>query len=190
MSKSLAELRASSQIGLPERTYMLCMASSLVAETQALYSQLIDAESDDEDEAVTPPRRLGEKAPAEAIRAKLAEVKHAMAEHTGRLRLRAYRSGAWLDWVDEHPAREGNERDVKYAFGLCNADALLANLSNFTVSWNDEPLTPDDWRFIADTAAPSDLRNICQVVVAMHETAVDVPKLLSGLLENPAAETD
>ena len=41
MSKSLAELRASSRTSLPERAYSLCLAQSLVAELQALEEEAL-----------------------------------------------------------------------------------------------------------------------------------------------------
>lgn len=194
MSKSLAELRQSPHVGLPERSYSLCLASALVGEVQSLWEDLKDAEARtaaqaDGDGDRVAPRRAGEKSPAAAIRGRLAELQEEMLEHTGKLGLRGIRSAEWNAWVAEHPAREGNLRDSEYAYGICDADALLADLGQFAVSWNGDPITPADWEFITGAAIPGDMNAIVQVVVAMHETAVNVPKLLSAWLATPGAET-
>lgn len=186
MSKSLAELRQSPRVGLPERTYSLCLASTLVGEVQALWSQLEDIEAKeaarrDGDKAARP-TRMGEGSEAGKIRAELARLSEEMIEHTGTLTLHGVTEGAWRLWVDEHPAREGNERDAKVAYGICDADALLDDLGTYAKAWNGEAMGPGDWDFIKANAAAGDLKEIARTVVAMHEMTVDVPKLLSGSL--------
>lgn len=187
MSKSLSELRTSPRVGLPERTYPLCMASSLVGELQSLIADLQDAEAlaaaqaeGDGDKA--PPRRAGQKSPADKIRKRIAEVRAETIEHTGQLGLRGIKNAAWLEWVAENPAREDNQRDQAYAYGVCDADALMADLGRYAATWNGDPMVAADWEFIAGAAAPADIKGICQLVVAMHEMRLDIPKLLSGLL--------
>lgn len=195
MSKTLAELRTSPLVGLPERTYSLCMASSLVGEVQSLVAQLQDAEDvaaaqaeGDGDKA--PPRRAGQKSPTDKIRKRLVEVQAEMIEHTGKLGLRGIKNAAWMEWVAEHPAREGNQRDQAYTYGVCDADALMADLGRYAATWNGEPMTPADWAFLEDSAAPADIKGICQLVVAMHEMRLDIPKLLSGLLGTLEGESN
>ncbi|MDP9144206.1 MAG: hypothetical protein M3N43_05860 [Actinomycetota bacterium] len=194
MSKSLAELRTSPRVGLPERTYSLCLASSLVGEIQSLIAELQDAEvlvaaqaEGDGDKA--PPRRAGQKSPADKIRKRLAELQSEMIEHTGQLGLRGIKNAAWMEWVAENPAREGNQRDQAYAYGVCDADALMADLGRYAATWSGDPMAPADWEFIEGAAAPADIKGICQLVVAMHEMRLDIPKLLSGLLGTPEGES-
>lgn len=186
MSKTLAELRQSPRVGLPERSYSLCLASTLIGEVQTLISELQDAEVEDaaraEGEAVAKPKRAAEKSAAAPIRKRLGELRSEMAEHTGILTLRGLTEGKWREWVDNHPPREGNKRDAQIAYNCCDADALLDDLELFAHAWNGDPVGPGDWDFIVSNAAPGDIKTITQLVVVMHETAVDIPKLLSGSL--------
>lgn len=187
MSKSLAELRQSSRVGLPRRSYQLCVSSAVLGEYQSLLAQLEDAEAvaaaqAEGDESKAPPKRAGAKSPAAKIRARIAELRDELVEHTGTLILQGITEGEWRLWVDAHPAREGNDRDNTLAFGCCNADDLLDDLGTFAHSWNDEPLAPGDWDFLKANAAPGDLKALAQLVVTMHESVVDIPKLLSSSL--------
>lgn len=187
MSKSLAELRQSPRVGLPQRSYQLCVSSVILGEYQSLLAQLEDAEitaaaQADGDESKAPPKRAGVKSPAAKIRARLAELRDELAEHTGTLTLQGVTEGDWRIWVDAHPAREGNERDNTIAFGCCNADDLLDSLGTYAHAWNDEPLKAGDWDFLLANAAPGDIKTIAQLVVTMHESVVDIPKLLSSSL--------
>ena len=187
MSKSLAELRQSPRVGLPERTYALCLAPKLIGEVQGLLSELEDAMVSEAaqregDESGAPPKRMAAKPASAKIQARLADLRGEMAEHTGTLTLRGVTEGEWRLWVDDHPAREGNTRDAAIAYDCCNADALVDSLGQFAYAWNDEPLKPGDWEFLRDNAAPGDIKTLAQMVVAMHESVVNVPKLLSSSL--------
>lgn len=184
MSKTLAELRQSPRVGLPERTYSLCLASKLIGEVRALAIEL------DEAEAETAPRRAGEASPAAEIRARMAALREEMVEHTGTLTLVGVDEGKWRQWVDDNPARKDNDRDRQIALGYCNADALLDNLGTYAHSWNGDPLAAGDWDWIRSQAAPGDLKELGRLVVSMHEMAVDVPKLLSDLLATHDDGTD
>lgn len=187
MSKSLAELRQSPRVGLPERSYRLCLAPKLVAEVQSLLSDLEDAQiaavaQAEGDEGAAKPKRMGDASPAAKIRARLQELQSELDEHTGSLTLRGWDEGAWRLWVAEHPARKDNARDEQLAYGCCNADALIDSLAEFAHAWNGEPLGPGDWEFLRTNAAPGDVKALAQLVVIMHESVVDVPKLLSSSL--------
>lgn len=187
MSKSLAELRQSSRVGLPQRSYQLCVSSAILGEYQSLWAQLEDAEiaavaQSEGDETKARPKRQAEASPAGKIRARLAELRDELAEHTGTLTLQGVTEGDWRLWVDAHPAREASERDATIAFGCCNADDLIDNLGTFAHSWNGEPLAPGDWDFLESNAAPGDVKTLAQLVVTMHESVVDIPKLLSSSL--------
>lgn len=194
MSKSLAELRQSPRVGLPERTYALCLASTLVGEVQALLARLNDAEEIEgaaaDGDTATKPKRMGEGSESAKIRKELAAVQAEMVEHTGDLKLRGLTEGEWRLWVDANPARENNDRDGAVTYGMCNADALLENLATFAVAWNGSPLDAGDWDFIRSKAAPGDLKEIARTVVMMHEGTVDVPKLLSSSLGIRAGSSD
>jgi hypothetical protein len=182
MSKSLDELRASKSTGLHERTYSLCLAAGLIAETQMLHEELATLPAQkraaDDSEREGAPRRAGEGVdPRYAeIEARMEAIFEEMDEHTGELRLRAVPNGTWREWVDEHPAREDNKRDEQVTFGICNADALVDDLGMFAHTWNGDELKPGDWDFVASKAAPADLKAMAGLVVVMHERVVDLPK--------------
>lgn len=186
MSKSLAELRQSPRVGLPERSYELCLASALVSEVQSLLAELehvaaTEAAQAEGDEQAARPRRMGDGAESKRIRARLSDLYAEMSDHTGTLTIKGVTEGDWRLWVDAHPARKDNARDNNLAYGLVNIDALVDDLARFASAWNGEPFGPGDWDFIGANASPADLRAIAQLVVAMHEGAVDVPKWLNSL---------
>lgn len=194
MSKTLAELRQSPRVGLPERTYSLCLASKLIGEIRTLAIELDEAETvaaaqREDDANTTRPRRAGEASPVTAIRERLAALREEMVEHTGTLTLLGVDEGKWRTWVDAHPARTDNGRDRQIALGYCNADDLLDDLGTYAHAWNGDPLAVGDWDWIRSQAAPGDLKELGRLVVSMHEMAVDVPKLLSDLLATPADAT-
>ena len=178
MSKSLAELRQSPRVGMPERSYSLCLAPGLVSEVQMLLGDLEDAVAESSDEGASRPKRMADSGRVKGIQQRLAAISEEMKEHTGSLTLRAVEGGQWRRWVDEHPAREGVARDAKVAYGACNADDLMDDLGAYAVAWNGEPLADGDWAWIESNASNGDLMEIVSLVVKMHETVVDVPKLL------------
>lgn len=192
--KTLAELRQSPRVGLPERTYSLCLASKLIGEIRTLAIELDEAETiaaaqREGDATKAAPRRAGESSDVLEKRAKMAALREEMIEHTGTLTLLGVDDGKWREWVDAHPAREGNKRDRQIALGYCNADDLLDDLGRYAKAWNGDDLAAGDWDWIKSQAAPGDLKELGRIVVSMHEMAVDVPKLLSDLLATPADET-
>lgn len=196
MSKSIAELRKSPHVGLPERSYDLCLASTLTAEVQTLLSDLEDARAAAgariDDDTPGKPKRMADGGAVKKIRARLTVVRDEMREHTGTLTLRGIDEGKWRLWVEAHPAREDSERDNRIAHGYCNGDDLIDNLATFAAAWNGDPLKPavydadgelvepGDWDWIRSKAAPGDLLELASLVVVMHESVIDVPKLLNA----------
>lgn len=182
MSKSLAELRGSKQIGLPEQVYRICLSQKLVAEGRALseeLEELLVASAAEKEEGK--PRRQGEKANPriEEINKRLEAIYAEMEEHTGEIRLRAIQGGEWRRWVEKHPAREVGRDDQGRPIydpidevvtrGYCSATALYESLETFFAGWNGDEPGPGDWEFIAQNAAPGDLNEICRIVVGLHE---------------------
>lgn len=199
MSKSLAELRQSSRVGLPTRSFPLCLAPKLAGEVQELLDELQaamirEAAQTKGDESAAPPKRMGERLRSAEIRERLAEVQAEAEEHTGTLTLQGFTEGQWRIWCDEHPAREDNKRDDEIAHGYCNADDLVDELWRWAHSWNGEPMKPPsfdsegkmtdlgDWSIIRENAAPAEIKQLAGLVVAIHENAVNLPKLLSSSL--------
>lgn len=192
MSKTLAELRASRAVALPERTVPICLAQGLVAEAQDLQEErtsLISKRTPSEGESGRP-RRNGspEDVRLVEIEDRLQALFDEMGEHTGRLRVRGVEAGEWSRWRDDHPPRrdgvddEGrpiiNMLDESVAGAWCNASALLDDIiacdhpsRQWIVGWNDEPMTPEDWQFISSKAAPGDLKNVVREIVEMQEGA-------------------
>lgn len=189
MSMSIEELMASPHAGLPERTYGLCIAQKLVAETQALEEERAallvprrgaDAPADGDQAPARPRRATDRPDPRLAeIEERLKELYFEMEKHTGSLLLRGVESGDWRRWVQANPPRmeerDGAEPalsrvDDYAAYGVCDADALLEDLGRFAVAWNGTDLTPTQWQWLRTKASPGDLMEICRWVVQMHES--------------------
>lgn len=186
MPKSLAELRQSSRTSLPERTYEMCLAQALVAETQALEQEkrelgIASRRTSTDDDTLAPPRKMGQPSSPRIVEidARLESLYDEMREHTGQLLLRGVTSGQWRRWVSENPPREDgrddNSRpvtlaiDEQVALGYCDSAALMNNLGKYAAEWNGTPLEPGDWDWLEEHAAPGDLKAIAQVIVVMHE---------------------
>lgn len=189
-SKSLAELRSSTRTALPERSYSLCLSQSIVAEVQALEEERTELRASMPGQDDTGPRRQGQGLPPRLaeIDARMAELYEEMREHTGELRLRGVTAGQWARWRDANPARiEGNHPDGRpiinaidseVGYGYVNATALLASLGDYAVAYNGDQLASGDWDFIAERAAAGDLKELCKLVVQLHEGAgLRAPKL-------------
>lgn len=136
MSKSLSELKSSPDVGLPERTFPLCVSGKLVAELEAADSALYEAETELTAARVTlrearvraerrrdgeePKLRSGQKSPAAEAEKKVADlekraeeaaersdaIRERMVDHTIDLHLRGKPNGEWRQWVMKHPSRD------------------------------------------------------------------------------------
>lgn len=196
MAKSLAQLRVDAKPRLGERTYdNLCLAQDLVSRVQALQAEKTGLEMEagldqlrspgnpdapDPDEP-TKPRRMGDPRQARVaeIDAELETLYQEMREHSGDLVLRATPASEWQRWVGDHPARvvdrdaNGspviNPVDESVTLGFCDASALLDDLGKYIVSWAGEIVGPDDIAYLIANAAPGDIKEVCRIVVTLHE---------------------
>lgn len=198
MSKSLAEMRNSPKVARPRRSYQVCLAGALMAEMQSLANELADltTRTFGSDGESRPPSRVNspETARIAELRGRMTELDDEMAEHTGEVMLEGIDDGEWDRWVDEHPARgdgnKGSARDIRVAGGICDADALIADLPRYMVEWNGEPLSDEDRKFVFTSIAGGDKKEMAQLVIVMHETAVDLPKLRERWRAGMASDTD
>lgn len=183
---SLDDLRkGSTAAALPERSYALCIRRDLLAEMDRLDRDLATQRIAAADEDKKPPARKGqgEDPAAVAIRTRIAELDTQIDENTGDLTLRAIQDGEWRRFADDHPARDGNERDQSITYGFCNTDDLIANLNLWAARWNDDQLGDGDWdTLLAPTASGGDLKALANLVVQMQEAADD-PKWLLHVLQ-------
>ena len=204
MALSIAEMRASNETGLPEASVRICLSQKLVRQIQELEDEKAAlAPATGEDGKPSKPGRVGDPNTARVaeIDAELETLVEKMRDHTGDLTLRAVSAGEWRRWADAHPARlspqseEGapvaiDQVDQDAAFGIVNGTDLLASLGTYAVAWNGEPITPADWEFIAQNAAPGDLKQTCRQVVRLHEKVGLVPKLLTPSSATQSDATD
>lgn len=199
MGKSIAELRASKHVGLPEKVVGICVSGSLYAELEDLQQKLAEAEAEYEEAKkqaeraeegkapqrtmATKPRvrELQEKADARAVEADA--KRDEVLEHTVDVLFRAKRPGEWRQWCAENPATEGSVRD-RITYGLCALDALEADLGSYVVEIAGEKPQPGDWQWIADNAAAGALTNAAKTVFAFHETVVNPGKSRVTLLND------
>ena len=184
---SLDDLRKGAPVARTERTYQLCLRLDLMAEVDALnqeWSAFRVAQAVADDDESQPRKRLGEGGNhrAEEVRQRLAELRDELEDNTGDLRLRAIRDGEWRQWLNEHPARDGDLRDEQVAFGVCNADDLANDLGKWATAWNGEPLSVDDWDAIfSPNVGGGDRKALVSMVVLMQEVADDPKSHLVGL---------
>lgn len=187
MSKSLDTLLASPSVGLPECTYELCLSQPLRAKVERLDREIEALEAqqarrDAEGNVTGPPRKSGEgvNPRLKAARAEREAAQDEVREHSGTLLFRAEEAGKWQRWKDANPARRSKEfnqdgrpaiveDDEAHTYGRCNASALLARLGDFVVSWNDEPISADQWQKLASVAGPGALLKCVSLVVGLHE---------------------
>lgn len=185
---SLEDLRNGTPVARTERTYHLCVRRDLMAEVDDLLAEVAGKpvrRSEDEDGQ---PNRLNPTKRDAEIEARLADLEQQIDDATGSLRLRALTNGEWATWVNEHPARDGDERDEQLAFGICNTDDLANDLGKWALSWNGEELAPGDWdRHLFPNAAGGDLKALVNLVVMMQEAAEDPKWRLRGLRGAPSS---
>lgn len=204
--KSLSELQSSPDVGLPEVHADVCVSAKLVDELSALDNELFEIEAeieqlrenetrDADGEPAGPPKRAGHVSalPAKEKRAAdLAEaadkVRARIADNNVRLLLRGKGLGEWRQWAVKHPARDdeadpqGYARDVKWAGGHVNIDALAVDLHEFVARYNDEEPSEAWATFVATNGAPAHLVVAASKVVGLHEQVVDEGKSRSAWL--------
>lgn len=193
MKQTLDHLRSSKPKARPERSVTLCLAPDLVGDVQALVeerSALMQGRAVEADpESSSKPRRVGQGVTAREreINKKLAGLFEQIVEHEGEMRLRAnWTDGAWRNWVDAHPPRAEGERghdfDQRAAHGICDADALIAELGAFAFEWNGESMQPTDWNDIfAPVVSGGDKSIMATTVVSMYESRLDFQQWRSSL---------
>lgn len=185
--KSLAELRADAKIRLPEWTHTLCLAQDITGRIEALDKEKRDLEveliGESADGQTKKPKRVGDPRQARIteIDEELVALGEEMREHSGELVMRAIPHGEWRRWLGEHPARitERDEQnrpiinplDENYTGGYCDADALVALLRKFAVSWNGAPVDDDDWAYLLENASAPDVKSMCHGVISRMEIA-------------------
>lgn len=140
----------------------------------------------------------------EQIRARIAELDAKLPEFQAQLTLLGVTPGEWQLFKEAHPARVAshqetqrkngdvvrgapisNQVDVVIAFGVCDADALFADLGSYAGEWEGEPLGAGEWdEWLADRITYADRRDLVTQVVRMHEERVNrAPKSPSNSSE-------
>lgn len=180
---SLSDIRAN-PIERPQRTYSLCLDGTLPAALGRLHEeeqQIMTA-------ATSGPKKMSEGTDPRLleIRDEAAKLLERLNDNVGVLTVCATPSnGEWQTFADANPARaegeKGHERDQRYAAGLVNIDALVADLGRYAHAWDGEPLVAGDWERISASAAPADLRGIASEVVRLYEESLDFQRLRHAL---------
>ena len=194
--KSLADLKSSPDVGLPEREVTVCVSAKLARELEEADRAMFEAEAKatiarqeaaQRADGERPKLRPGQKSPvaeAEAEAEKRAAESDAIRERIKDasvvLLLRGKTSGEWRQWAARNPAREegepGADLDRTWAAGFCNLDALIGDLPQFVASYNGEAPSQEWADFVTANGVPADLRNAASVLVGMHEQGVDLGK--------------
>lgn len=217
MGKTMAELMASPDVGLPEGTVDVCVAGKLAEELQAATETLVDLETrvaeleaqrdGERHEGDAPKRRRmavkpevleqieQAKADADAQADVCDEIRERVAEHTVKVKVRAQESGAWRQFCDDNPPRSkdddpaGYSRDLRLASLSCNIDALAASAGDWIVGYGDEAATPEMWTFLSANAIPAEMTKVAQKIASLHEGGIDVGKSRRDWLATRRGET-
>lgn len=209
MSKSIAEMRASGQVRRRTEKHTICLDVDLAEAYRAARAELVEAieELEKAGQKAPGPQRLGakgadlsaEKAKIEEKSAAMDELAEQMAEFEVEITLERDEPAKWNEWCAEHPARENEPdeqgrrllviRDAQRG-GRVNFDALIADLFRWVTELNGEPVTSDDWAWLAGLAAPADLDDVGDLVLTMHCGRVNLPKSLKSSLGTLIAAFD
>lgn len=181
MSKSLAELRQSPHVGLPEKLYPICLAGKLQAEYDLLQSEYELIEDDPKG------GRVGARSPRRKLEDQLEALREQMHEHLVPVLFRAKPGHEWREFVGARPPREDERLDEITGF---NVDKVIQDLPEFIVTVSDKPLEPGDWEFVRANAADGDLKECVSIVIALHNRPVDIPKSRLNLRLNQEKQDD
>lgn len=179
--KTLAELKASQYVGLPETSFDLCVAGKLNLERERIQIALraeLDAEKSP---------RVGSKSATKKLNDEHEKLIEQMSEFLVTLKLRAKHPKVWRDWRAANPARENDDLDEQVGYDV---DALTDSLRDFVISVNDEPVTDEWWDLITEAAAPGDWWRLTERVIGLQTGSVEVPKSLTGYLKSRESEDD
>lgn len=193
MAKTIAQMRAQAldqTARASTRFKEVCLRQDLIAKVQQLREEKTDLlanigrpSRDVEDGSSGPPARSADprRSRVKEIDDELVPLYDAMRDETGVLTLESEPAGDWRRWADAHPAREGSMIDAESGYGYCNITALLDRIGDFAVAWNNDPMSQDEWAFIATSMGPGDLKECCELVVQMQEgVGALAPKLPSS----------
>jgi hypothetical protein len=164
------------------------------------------------------PRRAGQtahKEEREAVAAAEAAAEEAAAASDGirermslvsvRLTLRAS-TGEWGRWVGQHPPRlqwirtGGTDeeptgeahtiaRDLRLTGGICDVDALIADLHYWIAKYDDDEPSDDWWEIVTANGVPADMAAAAGRVVQMHVQGVDLGKSRTAWRAERTSET-
>lgn len=167
MPKSLAELRSSDKVGLPERVYPLCLAGKLSADIEVL-----EAELDLIEDRPATNGRVGAKSPRKKLEQQIESIRDEMNDHLAEIRFRAKPGHEWRTFVNAHPPSD-DAIDQRSGVSL---DGFIKDMDEFVVDVNGDDLGPGDWEWIVSTAADGDLKACAGLLIDMHNRAVSIPK--------------
>jgi hypothetical protein len=132
------------------------------------------------------------EAQAEEAAAVSDDIRGRMESVSVTLTLRA-NTEQWGRWVGQHPPRmqwertggtdeapAGQERpiarDQRLAGGICDIDALVAELHRWIARYDDEEPSDEWWDMLTANGVPADMAGAAQRVVQMHVQGVDLGK--------------
>lgn len=205
---TLAELRAQSgPQPLPRKTVAVTLVEGqhLLAEIEELTQEAVDLTREKhkleseitrrnaDGERTGAPRKSGEGAAdarrlsevedrLTAIEKRSEELVDGLAEFQGDVGLVGFTGGKWEQFKEDHPPREDNAADKRYALGFCDSSALFAALGQFVKAWGGEELAATDWAdWLSERITYADRRDLVTEIVGLHEKKINrAPKSRSA----------
>lgn len=198
--QSIAQMRASGKVRQATGTHTICLDAGLADQYTAKREELAAAYVALEEAQAADPGRVG--GAGEKVRKAKAKIKRlgrevdVIADNMREFEVEAgfhrHPGGEWNRFVADHPPRtEATDEFGRRPFVIRDAahgavvdfDALVEDLPAWVDTLNGQPITDEDWEFVADNASPGDLDDLAQKIIDLHTQAgAGAPKSVSGSL--------
>lgn len=121
--------------------------------------------------------RVGKRSEVDAKKAEIEAVRAEAEEDLIELVFQVKHSGAWIEWVGEHPPVEGRRLDADWE---CDIEALALDAMDWVVRASGEPVTADDTAWLHENVGHGDKFVAAQRIAQMQYGETRVPKSLTG----------
>ncbi len=121
--------------------------------------------------------RAAKQAEVDGKKDAIEEVRAEAEEDLIDLTMQVKHSGAWIEWVNAHPAREGRQLDEAWE---CDMDALALASMNWVIKATDVPVTPEHTTWLHENVDHGDKHSAALRIVEMQYGGTSIPKSLTG----------
>lgn len=171
----------------PETVVPFCENIALKAEHERALAAVKAAQQAQQSD----PRENGSVAVREAAEAVQA-IEARMRQDTVEFTIRGLRRKVWVEFLETHPAREGNERDKSYGFNVSALDDVIpASIVKVTRGGEPEDFDADsEWNDLADQMTNGQWSDFATAVIQVNHEVRSAPfSPLASAVIRRSAET-